>query len=202
MSSTENKIRALLFSPSKENQKLGWLLDKIQNEGKIKRALEAEQADLLRQTAGWTIEKLLLAKRVVCHDQNASQIHIKNLPNVNSLSCQKHPQLLTFRISNCPNLEQLYCCNNNALESLSVENCPKLIYISCINNQLTDLKIEAPELTHLYAASNQLKRFSIVPFPKLVGLDVTQNPIKKLKVSALQKQNFHPNLEPSTKVIT
>lgn len=202
MSSTENKIHTLLFSPSKENQNLGWLLDKIQNEGKIKRALEAEQANLLRQTAGWTIEKLFQAKKIVCHDQNASQIHIKNLPNVNSLSCQKHPQLLTFRISNCPNLEHLYCCNDNALESLSVENCPKLIYISCINNQLTDLEVEAPELTHLYAASNQLNHFDVTLFPKLVGLDVSKNPIETLKVSPQQQENLHPNIDASTKVIS
>jgi Leucine-rich repeat (LRR) protein len=202
MSSTETKIRALLFSPSKENQHLGWLLDKIQNAGKIKRMLEAEQAGLLRQRAGWTIEKLLLAKRVICNDKNASQIHIKNLPTVNSLSCQKHPQLLSFRISNCPNLEHLYCSNDNALESISIENCPNLTYISCINNQLSNLKIEAPELTHLYAASNQLKHFDISVFSKLVGLDIAENPIKTLKVSADQKQNFRVNLSSFTKVIT
>lgn len=202
MSSTEAKIRALLFSPSKENQNLGWLLDKIQNEGKIKRTLEAEQAPLLRQLAGWTIEKLLLAKRIVCNDKNAAQIHIKNLPNLNSLSCQKHPQLLTFRISNCPNLEHLYCSNDDALESLRVENCPQLTYISCVNNQLSNLQIEAPQLMHIYAASNQLKHFDISSFPKLVGLDVAQNPIKTLKVSALQEQNFRTNLASFTKVIT
>ena len=202
MSSTESKIRALLFSPSKENQNLGWLLDKVQYGGKIKRTLEAEQAALLPQRAGWTIEKLLLAKRIVCNDKNASQIHIKNLPTANSLSCQKHPQLLTFRISNCPNLEHLYCSNDDALESLTIENCPKLTYISCVNNQLINLKIEAPELTYLYAASNQLKHFDISSFSKLVGLDVAENPIKTLKVSAYQKQHFRVNLSSFTKMIT
>ncbi|CAA6804190.1 MAG: Unknown protein [uncultured Aureispira sp.] len=202
MNSTEAKIRTLLFSPSKENQNLGWLLDKIQNKGKLKRIWEAEQASLLRQRAGWTIEQLLDAKRIVCNDKNATQMHIKDLPNVNSLSCQKHPQLLSFRISNCPNLEHLYCCNDDALESLVIENCPRLTYISCINNQLNNLQIEAPELSYLFAASNQLKQFDVTPFPKLIGLDVTQNPIETLKVSLAQQQNFHPNLAAFTKIIS
>ncbi len=202
MSPTEAKIRALLFSPSKENQNLAWLLDNVQNQGKIKKALEAEQADLLRQTAGWTIERLLQAKRVVCHAKKATQIHIKNLPNVTSLSCLKHPELLTFRVSNCPNLENLYCFKNDALESLSIEKCTRLTYISCIENQLSDLQIEAPELTYLYAASNQLKHFDAAPFSKLFGLDFTKNPIKTLKVTLAQQQDLHPNLEPFTRVIT
>jgi Leucine-rich repeat (LRR) protein len=202
MSSSKAKIRALLFSPSKENQNLGWLLDKVQYGGKIKRALESEQADLLRQTAGWSIEQLLQAKRIVCNDKKAAQIHIKDLPNLTSLSCLKHPQLLTFRVSNCPNLEKVYCCNDNALESLRIEKCPRLTYISCLENQVTNLQVEAPELTYIYAASNQIKHFDVTPFPKLLGLDFTKNPIETLKVSAAQQVNLRPNLESYTEIIT
>ncbi|WP_052598553.1 hypothetical protein [Aureispira sp. CCB-QB1] len=201
MRSIEKKIRSLLFSSSKETQDLGWLLDKSQNHGRVKQALEVEHADLLRQTASRAIEELLLATHIVCNQKNTTQIHVKNLPNVRSLSCQKHHQLRNFHISNCPNLTYLYCCNNDHLNQLNVEQCPSLIYLSCVNNQLNQLQIEAPLLTHLYATSNHLSHFDLSPYHKLFGLDFTKNPLQTLKMTPLQKTTLRPSLETFTQII-
>lgn len=202
MDSISKKIQALLTSPSRENQVLGWLLDKTQNKGRIRESLVQEHADLLNPTSGWTIETLIGAKQVVCNYKITRQIHIKNLPLMNSFSCQKHVQLQSLRISNCPKLEHLHCCYNENLKSLIIDNCPKLLYLNCEKNQLSSLSItNAPKLIHLYATNNQLDTFDLSLFPDLFTAQFTKNPIQTLKVSFEQYEHLNPRVETFTKVI-
>lgn len=199
----EEKILRLLHAPSKEHQQLGWILDKMQNQGKIKQRLEKEYANLLAQSSGGTIEELFQAKRIIYHQPTAKIIQVQQLPNINTLSCQKHRQLQEFLISDCPNLEYLYCFANPQLVRLTIRNCPNLLYLSCINNQLIELHLEeTPKLVHLYAYSNQLTTFDVSRYPQLFGLDFTKNPMQQLIVTVAQQEKLRPRIERDTQLIS
>ena len=155
------------------------------------------------------LEYFIYLESLDCSGHELTELDISALKNLKSLECSRNP-LSSLDVSNNPELEELHC-RQNQLSQLDVSNNMKLTTLDCCHNKLTSLDVskntslktlgfsnnsissldyELPELTDLDLSNNPLASVNLSAFPKLQVLWMQGTPVKKLDVTDLSQLGF------------
>lgn len=132
------------------------------------------------------IEAFINMKQFTCNNNYFPELTIKNLPNLEILSCgtNKTTKLTLVGLSG---LKRLFC-NENELSYLDLKECPNIEVINCCFNSLWGMDISAcTKLRELYCYENKLNSLDLKHCAGFEQLWAGYNHLYNLEISNLKK---------------